>query len=425
MTTPGLKELRKNLDAILKKEKAEEKKPSRGFSTKVEHIIYGADKKIDFANFNGGDVVKAIAGDLEEFGQKGVQGVRVADETAFISYNKARRDLKAPYLQAGVVNGTLVLLLRDEEANVEAMHVLVKDYVKLKEKLKKSSASVTNIDPDGDPIISRSVERTARKLGTSVNADPNFGEITGNIVLTAHGTPDTMPSGRVVGVELGEKTPADIVKMLTSDKDPKKRVGKDYDGTLTLCGCFTASGGPEAEKQDDAFAKKVLDLFRKKGYKKISVVGYPGATITAKGAGTDSHGTAVTEGDEMVEARPSTGAQLDRQDELEDAAEKALKKYNDLVDEYNAANDEFNKARKAMQKAIKDSGLSQKAYLKTDEGKAGFKKYQALEATKKKLDKESDDAKAAMKKAEKALKDSGFGDTWARLEGRFGLRVIN
>ena len=50
---------------------------------------------------------------------------------------------------------------------------------------------------------------------------------------------------------------------LTADKDKAKRIGKDYRGTITLSGCFTASGGPEADRQDDVFAKKVLDALVK------------------------------------------------------------------------------------------------------------------------------------------------------------------
>jgi hypothetical protein len=426
MTEPGLKDLEKVLEQILDEAKARQAKKESFNPTTLNPIIYGADKSIDFKKFDGGAVVRAIAQDLEEFGEKGVQGVSVQDCERFVNYHRARRDLEAPYIQAGVVKGALVLVMRDEERGVEAMDVLIKDYVALKEKLKKSSVSVTNIEPvDEGGVIARATDRMARRLGATRSQNPDYGEITGNIVLGAHGMPDARPSGRIIAENLGMKTPEDIFKLLTRNKDPKQRVGKDYNGTLTLSGCFTASGGPEAAKQDDPYAKKVLELFRKKGYKKISVVGYPGAAITAASARTDTHGTRVEEGDKLVRARAGTGEELARKEKLESAAAEAIKKHTGLVNKREAAKADLEKSRAAVRKAIQDSGLSRKMYLKTPEGQAGFEEFDALKATYEEVGKQVDDAKDAMETAKKALKDSGLQDTWARLEGRFGLRTVN
>ena len=394
----------------------------------LKPIIYGQNKKVDFAKFNAGNLLKAIAFDLAEFGQKGVQGVKVLDGfKRFISYEEKANRAKAPYLQAGMIKGSLYLVLRDaENAKFEAMELLVKDYAKLKEKLARNSASVSDIAPDDDRIIKNSVRDTGQKLGVKPQDNPDFGAITGNIVLTAHGTPARVPSGRIIGSKLGRRTPKQIFELLTTSSDPKKRVGKDYSGTLTLCGCFTASGGPEGEKQDDPFAKKVLDLFRKSGYAKISVVGYPGATITESAAsGGDSKGTRTRRGDEKVLANQPTAKEMQRAQQLEKAVERALKARNDLVDPYNRALAVRDQAAQDLRDGLAASGLRRADYLKTDEGKARARTYstasKAFESAEKKFEK----ADESLQQIKKMLKDSGLNDTYARLEGRFGLRQVN
>ncbi len=127
----------------------------------------------------------------------------------------------------------------------------------------------------------------------------DLGGITGDVVLVAHGSPKVLP-GRVIGAKLGRKTPAEVVNILIGNSDPKQRLAKDYSGKITLAGCFTASGGPEGERQDDPFAKQVHDLLVAKGYKKASVVGMPGASVTKQFDGKDSYGTQVKRGEEMV-----------------------------------------------------------------------------------------------------------------------------
>lgn len=405
--------------------------------TKLDPVILNAEKKTNLGSVHMGEVAQAVAHSLEEFGQKGVQGV-VMDKTAtkFITDQKAKHKAGSYFMQAGVLTadtkingkvvskGSLVLYVGEKtDATFAEMNVLVKDYTKLKAKLAASNASVTNLDPHGDKIISDSVRDTSAKLGAQ--NDLGFGEITGNIVLTAHGTPAKVPSGRVIGSALGRRTPEQIVDLLTTDKDPKKRVSKKYNGTLTLCGCFTASGGPEGEKQDDAFAKKVLDLFRKKGYKAISVVGYPGATITDSGANTDSQGTATRQGDERVLANQPTAADRERAKKMEAETKKRIEAYNALVEPYNQANDRLKAARKEVDDAVTASGGSRSAYAKTKDGKAKLAALKQAETDFKAVEKQIDAAEAKKDEAKKAYQKSGLGDTFAQLEGRFGLRRVN
>ncbi len=394
----------------------------------IKPIIYGNKKNIDFKKYNDGSLLNAISYDMKEFGERGVQGlaVKMPDAQRMIKYEKANKNRKDPYLMAGVCQKDLVLVVRDKtDAKFEAMTVLVKGYVGIKDKLAKQTASVTNIAPGRDKIIEDSVKDTAAKLKTKVSKDPNYGEITGNIVLTAHGRPAVMPSGRVVGDQLGRKNPKQIVALLTGSKDPKKRVGSDYNGTITLCGCFTASGGPEGEKKDDPFAKKVLDLLRKKGFKKLSVVGYPGATITVSKGGTDSKGTQVRRGDEKVLASQPTGADMRKARMLEDTLTKLLKKRNDLVNDYNTALEGRDAARRVLREALDNFQGSQQDYAKDPEGKKKFKAYADAKKEFKKTEGKFEKADSAYEKAKKAADKTGLEDTYARLEGRFGLRQIN
>ena len=155
-------------------------------ATKLDPIIYGSRKNVDFKKYSEGNLVKAITYDMEEFGQRGVQGltIKTSDAKRMINYQKANRDRKDPYLMAGVCKKDLVLVVRDKsDAKFEAMAVLVKGYTGIKDKLAKHTASVTNIHPGKDEVIERSVKDTAAKLKTKVSDDPNYGEITGNIVL--------------------------------------------------------------------------------------------------------------------------------------------------------------------------------------------------------------------------------------------------
>src|SRR5689334_9286448 len=104
--------------------------PGESMPTKLDRIVFGESKSIDFEKFNIGAVVKAVAFDLEEFETKGVQGLAVKTDDAkrTITYCEAAR-LKQPYIQAGVFKNDMILVVRDKKNDkFEEMAVLVKNY---------------------------------------------------------------------------------------------------------------------------------------------------------------------------------------------------------------------------------------------------------------------------------------------------------
>lgn len=413
--------------------------------TRLDPIIFGKDKSANLANFDLGKVLNAISQDLEEFGKKGVQGVKVNPNiNNFIKYEKSAKRAADPYLQAGVANGSLVLVLLDKKnAKFEAMDMLVKGYAALKADLAKKTAKVVNISPDkNEDIIKGAAKAQADKFKTTVSNEdnPDFGGITGNVILCAHGRPKALPSGRLIGEAFGRKSPEDIVKILTGDKDKKKRIGKDYSGVITLSGCFTASGGPEGSKQDDAFALKVLNLLRKKGYAKASVVGMPGPSITARNDGeTDTAGTVMKTGDKHVQANIRTAADSAKQKKLQADLNKAIEEYKAAVDAYNALVDSHNATKAAYAKAQNDFKVKKDGFKGTKEAfaqDAAVKKLVAQVAKTKAVFEKSQTAigkaktayekkKTAYEAKQKALKDSGLTDTVADIKGAFGLRTLN
>lgn len=373
---------------------------------KLSPIIYGEKKNIDFSKFNIGNVMKAITYDLEEFGEKGVQGVPVKTSEALKmkKYHEANKNLKDPYFMAGVVKNDLVLVIHSSaDPKFEAMSVLVKNYVGLKAQLAKSSAAVVNLDK-GDRIIDGASKAQGDKFKTKVQDedDMDFGGITGNILLCAHGEPKTKP-GRVIGVELAGKKPSQICDLLTKNKDKAKRIAKDYSGKITLSGCFTASGGPEKDKQDDAFAKKVKDELSKRGYKKVSVVGMPGPSATARetdGSDRDSHGKVMKRGDKEVWAKS---------EEMLEAQEKKAVKLRKEID--------------SMTKKILEGW---KKFKGTKEEFVAHPKVKKALGELNAKEKSLDDLKTEIESIKKDMRDTGDSDgkSIKALTGTFGLRVI-
>lgn len=304
----------------------------------LKPIIYGAKKDITLEKYNVGKLLEAITYDLEEDGVKGVQGLVVKGNDATSLVNDAKKSKKPaePYVIAGSDGKDMYFQIRcgKDTKFVEEVKI-VSGYESLKEELKKKSNAVINIDPGGDKGIVNSAKAQGERLGTTPKDkvdDADIGTISGHIMLIAHGTPKTLP-GRVIGTKLGRKTPQQIVDMLTGSDDKAKRIGKDYADKIYLAGCFTASGGPESElnKQDDPFAKQVLDLLRNKGYKKLSVVGYPGATTTTQTTFTDGHGTPTRKGEEKVthamEDDEGLKADMEKLDKLTTALDEYYEKY--------------------------------------------------------------------------------------------------
>lgn len=273
--------------------------------TALKDVIYGEDKNTDFKKFNLGHLTQAIAKDLVEFGEAGVQGmvVKEKDATNLVTYCKSA-GLKKPYLMAGLCQNDLVLVVHDKDnAKFEQMAVLVKNYAAEKKKLAEHTAAVVNANK-GDTIIDKAAVKQANKFGTAVQDEDrvDLGGVTGNVLLCAHGTPQ-VNVGRVIGTKLGKMTATQVADLLTENPDKSKRLAEGYSGKITLSGCFTASGGPEALVQDDPFAKKVWDELKKRGFTKCSVVGIPGVAMTASEGQKDNDGVAMKQGDKAAWVR--------------------------------------------------------------------------------------------------------------------------
>lgn len=414
-------------------------------ATKLDPVIFGKDKSINYSKISVGALAQAVSEDLVEFDEHGVQGVKLGGNLDnFLKYEKAAKRAKDPYFQMGVhSNGSLVLVLLDKkDTKFEAIEIAVKGYEALKNKLAASTAKVVNVSEDKDePIIKKNSAAQADKFKTTLSNedDPDFGSITGNVVLCAHGRPAALPSGRLIGDRLGPHTPEQIVKLLTGSKDADKRIGMSYNGIVTLSGCFTASGGPEAEEQDDPFAAKVLALFRKAGYSRLSVVGMPGRAQTATEDVTDSHGIAMKRGDKSVKPFAATAKKEELLDRLQTELNELVDPVKDQLEILNAAIDKRNAATKAHKAFVqqftdakKDTKLEPGAFLADPATIALGKKIATAKATFEDLDSkqqaaqvEFDKRRAAYDAKDKELEDTGLAKRMARFTGNFGLRQLN
>ncbi|MEM6371463.1 MAG: hypothetical protein AAF727_01610 [Pseudomonadota bacterium] len=388
----------------------------RTLPKKLENVIYGDKRDKDYKNFNIGHVLKAISYDVTELGQTGVEGISIKpDWKSFIASYKTKKTPKSPYLRAGVIGNDLVLQLRDaSDKKFEAAALLIKNYTGLKAKLASNTAKVKDVDLESDERLAKAKPNLEARYDAKGNDDKGYGEITGNLILLAHGTPDKLPNGRIVGKELGKRSPEDIVNLLTASKDTKRRISMDYNGQLTLAGCFSASGGPEANKQDDAFALKVLRLFRAKGYNKISVVGYPGQTVIEGKSSTGDDGQAFARGDGAVRVGTPTQADNDQMDKLEtdyNAAKKRFAKVEKMLDQRHNVVVKLRAAKKAA---------------KTEADKADMQA--RLEKAKRLLDAASEasvETKDALLVAAEAFGGSALVKRVHGVIGKFGLREVN
>ena len=149
------------------------------------------------SKFTLGSFSKAVAFDLEEFGQKGVQGMVIDGKPveALMSYwKKALTKESEPYVLAGVAsNGHLYVAIRDKKkADFEQLAVAVKDYAGKREQLAKNSAAVVNINDDPeDSIIKGAAKAQADRFKTTVQSEEeaDLGKVTGNVVLCAARSP--------------------------------------------------------------------------------------------------------------------------------------------------------------------------------------------------------------------------------------------
>jgi hypothetical protein len=182
--------------------------------------------------------------------------------------------------------GNLVIAAVDAEPNNFSKSAIVrKEFVQKVIKLfRKQKNVVANIQPDDDELIKRNAERQAAKYRTTVQKGDavDVGGIKfGTIVLAAHGGRAAV-SGTIIGTDLGQKSPAQIVALLTENQDEKKRLNPKFKGTIILSGCFTAAGNQVVPKGYDysIFAGKVKQLLDKKGYQNYLIKGMAGPSRT-------------------------------------------------------------------------------------------------------------------------------------------------
>ncbi len=377
---------------------------------KLDTVFFGDGKNIKPSSIKFDQLLNKvfpeIEADFKKAGLPNAAGLAIKDSDArkLLATETSTPRAKDPYLQVGVWKKDLVMAVFDKSnPKFDAYEVIVKGYLDVKEALAKKHTEVVNLAV-GDKIIDGAAKAQADKFGTSVKseADMDLGDLTGDLVLCAHGTPKVLP-GRVIGTKLGGKTADDIVAMLTADKDKSKRIGKDYRGTITLSGCFTASGGPEADRQDDVFAKKVLDALVKKGYKKVTVVGMPGPSWTARDPGDkDSHGTPLARGEKAVWHSGRSEEGLEAQ-ELK--AKKLRKDIDSLVD--------------ALVAGAKKSKLDGPAYLMSDQARPVLAKLKQLEGALHSVREEID----TIVKEQKRTGDVDGADV-AHMKGTFGFKAL-
>lgn len=388
---------------------------------KLDRILYGERQDIAYSDFDIGKVLKAIAVDLQEYGQSGVQGVKIkSDYSKLVDKAKKGEAPKTHYFMGGTCASDLILVLRDtKNPKYEEWALLVPSYEKLRADLAAKTAAVVKLAADkDDPTIKAAAAARAGKFGTTIveEDDASFGGITGDIILCAHGGAAANSRGRVIGTSLGRKSADDLVKFLTGQADKRKNIGKTYNGVIRLSGCFTGSGGPEAHEADEALAKKVWDKLKSAGYTKCSVVGIPGPAKWAAKDGADSAGTAMKKGDPHSSVEVLEKADLERFEAMigefeEIQAENAkLTKLFDELDAKHAA-----AAKKLAAAAQADKPVLQQILDKLNLGAAKVRTRGAAN------DKRMDELSKLSKRPEyaKLLK------TQAKVEGRFGLRVLN
>ncbi len=253
-------------------------------------------------------------------------------------------------------------LEQELESDRNAVVNLTKDWSKIEEALQalavrhRGDLGKIKSDPafkslvaryKGDDVINRAADKQAKLFKTTEQRkdEADFGGITkGTVVLAAHGS-RVEASGITLGTKLGKMTPEQIVAFLTEQKDPKKNLSKDFNGTVLLSGCFTAAGGiapPDSNYDYDTFAGKVWKLLKAKGIK-CKVSGMPGQART----GSDGKKSSV------IPTQQKEYDQLKKEvKELESAISKLQQKLNSGDENTKQV---INKKVKALTKRLKEA----------------------------------------------------------------------
>ncbi len=223
-----------------------------------------------------------------------------------------------------------ILPRKGKPAKIDDTVVIRKDFASVVTESQNQANSVVNLQT-GDKVIDKAAKAQAKKFGTTVEEpdDAEFGDLTtGYVILAAHGSRLEV-NGTIIGTKLGKRTPQQIVDLLTSG-DKKKRLSKDFSGTVWLSGCFTAAGGiapPGSDYDYESFARSVWELLKKQGYKNASVKGQPGTAYTdSEGEKSSTTPTGQKDNDKIKKQLAQIQTQLEK---TETALEKLKKDFPD------------------------------------------------------------------------------------------------
>src|SRR4051812_1479910 len=273
-------------------------------------VLYGANHNVNLTNIKWDELQQAI---LAEVGDEPL-ATPIAGAKKVIEEAKKGKGLQKPYVKVGLVDGNLVLRIKDPRTFIdkEIDTILVKQFKQKKEAHKQMVAAMGNaggvgdkgvvvaLDPS-DKIIKDAAESIAkkRKLGEDAplqrqgqTYDDQTKGHTGTpledeklkqkafsdssnapIVLLAHGSPlGKVGSGKVHASHFADKKPAEIISYL------KKSLPVTYSGVVYLDGCYTAAGNTPLN-----FAKQVYDGLLKAGYFYLQVKGNLGMARTING----------------------------------------------------------------------------------------------------------------------------------------------
>lgn len=302
---------------------------------KITTVIYeiNVDNPNKIANYDAGRMLKEVGEDLKAYCGKPVQGVVVATSAADKIMATVKKDLiagklKHPIIRAGVSGAELIFQVTDKDnAKYEQVATLNKNYVKLRDEIKKEKPAIGNLEP-GDDIARDSANKMGQAKGAKVihgAGKMNFGKITGSksLMLIAHGSVQKTDLGDTLyGKNFGGKSPADLVKLLTENPDEAKRLAPDYSGTIYLNGCYTST--PD---KMGSYAESVWKLLKTKGYTKLKVKGNLGAASVNDNGKMSVTTPQAEEAAEKLQAKfeKDLGVKIKDFDKTLDQKKKALK----------------------------------------------------------------------------------------------------
>ena len=278
---------------------------------KISSVIYeiNVDNPNKIANYDPGKLLKEVGEDLKTYCGKPVQGMVVATSVADKIIATAKKDLiagklKHPLIRAGVSGAELIFQVTDKDnAKYEQVGVLNKNYVKLRDDIKKEKPAIGNLEPK-DKIAKDSADLMGQAKGAKVlhgEGKMNFGKITGSksLMLIAHGSVQKDDEGDMLyGKNFGGKSAADLVKLLTENKDEAKRLSPDYSGVIYLNGCYTAT--PD---KMGTYIETVWKLLKAKGYTKLKVKGNIGSASVNKDGSMSVSTPDAEEASEKLQAK--------------------------------------------------------------------------------------------------------------------------